>query len=217
MSTIQLISATVSAETSPTLVGSRHLITTTATPETGSSTTIFGTRVTVKPPSQAYTHTPHKSLRQCGTDPFDNKFGVSHSSPGPGRIAGTRKSRHDPISPPYNHGEHPPTYSTWDKGAEPKLPTPFTIYMLWLGCRKSGSFQHFLHSDLRALEQLSPFPLFFGSLDLSVYAFPSTHLPVGTPQKPLKSTLSLSLVCATPNRRGRRTALLPLHYLSLSL
>jgi hypothetical protein len=107
MSTVQVVSATISKETSPrttrTVAGSWDLIPTTATPEAGSSTIISGTRVSVglpTPPPQASTHVPHQSLQQGEVDPFDNFFGVSHSSPRSLRIGGTRESRHDTTLPP---------------------------------------------------------------------------------------------------------------------
>ncbi|KAF9652662.1 hypothetical protein BDM02DRAFT_3108734 [Thelephora ganbajun] len=140
MSTVRLVSATVSTETSPrttrTVTGSWDLIPTTATPEAGSSTIISGTRVSVEFPTQpprVSTHAPHQSLQQSEADPFDNFFGVSHSSPRSSRIGGTHESRHDATLPPYHHGEDLPAYSTWDEEAGPKEPPTLAMYMFKYG------------------------------------------------------------------------------------
>ena len=209
MSTIQHISATVSSETTPTtriVTGSWDLIPTNSTPEAGSSTIISGTRMPVElpiPPPQASTHAPHQSLQQGEVDPFDNFFGVSHSSPRSSRVAGTRESRHDTTPPPYHHGEDLPAYSTWDEEGGHKEPPTLAMYMFKYGFCKSHLFERFCRGNLRVLQQCSPFS---GSLDLSYSAFPSAHLPIGNPQKLLKSALSLSLICATPKRSGRGAA-----------
>ena len=145
MSAVRLVSATVSAETSPrtarTVTGSWDLIPTTATPEAGSSTIISGTRVPVElptPPPQASTHAPHQTLQQGEVDPFDNFFGVSSTRSS--RVGGTRESRHDATPPPYHHGEQLPAYSTWDEEAGPKEPPTLAMYMFKYGFRKSHHF-----------------------------------------------------------------------------
>lgn len=144
MSTVRFVSATISTETSPhttrTVTGSWDLIPTTATPEAGSSTIISGTRVSVElptPPPQASTHAPHQSLQQGEVDPFDNFFGVLHSSPRSSRIGGTHESRHDGTLPSYHHGEELPAYSRWDEEAGPKEPPTLAMYMFKYGFCKS--------------------------------------------------------------------------------
>ena len=152
MSSARVISATVSSETSPhtrTVAGSWDLIPSTAVPEAGSSTIISGTLMPVDLPTtppQASTHAPHQPLQQSEVDPFDNFFGVSHSSPST-RIGGTHESRHDVTLPPY-YGEELPAYSRWDEEAGPREPPTLAMYMFKYGFCKSQSFHHLRHRDL---------------------------------------------------------------------
>ena len=151
MSSVRLVSATVSTEASPstrTVTGSWEVVPSTAVPEAGSSTIISGTRVSVElpvPPPQASTHAPHQSLHQNEVDPFDNFFGVSHSSPRPSR-SGTHESRHDVTPPPY-HGEDLPAYSRWDEEAGPKEPPTLAMYMFKYGFCKSQPPRHLRHRN----------------------------------------------------------------------
>ncbi|KAF9787870.1 hypothetical protein BJ322DRAFT_587480 [Thelephora terrestris] len=137
MSSVQIVATTVSSETSPrtrTVAGSWDLIPSTAIPEAGSSTIISGTLVPVElpiTPPQVSTHAPHQSLQLVEVDPFDNFFGISHSSPS-SRIGGTRESRHDITLPPY-HGEELPAYSRWDEEAGAKEPPTLAMYMFKYG------------------------------------------------------------------------------------
>ena len=174
MSTVRFVSATVSTEISPrttrTVTGSWDLIPTTATPEAGSPTIISGTRVPVElptPPPQASTHAPHQSLQQGEVDPFDNFFGVSHSSPQSSRIGGTHESRHDATLPPYHNGEDLPAYSTWDEEAGPKEPPTLAMYMFKYGFCKSHNFSI---SSTATYELFTVFPIFWilGSIILCV-------------------------------------------------
>ena len=144
MSTSRVVSATVSTEISPsntrTVIGCWDLIPTTTIPEAGPSTIISGSRVPMElptPPPQASTHSPHQPLQQGEADPFDDFFGVSHSSPRPSPIGGTRESRHDATLPSYHHGEDLPAYSRWDEEAGPKEPPTLAMYMFKYGFCKS--------------------------------------------------------------------------------
>jgi hypothetical protein len=152
MSSVQVVSATISSETSTrtrTVAGSWDLIPSTAIPDAGSSHIISGTRVSVElptPPPQAPTHAPHQSL-QSEVDPFDNFFGVSHQS---SRVERPRESRHDTSPPPYR-GEDLPAYSRWDEEAGPKEPPTLAMYLFKYGFCKFDSPHHLRHYDLQAL------------------------------------------------------------------
>lgn len=149
MSSVQVVSATISSEVSPhthTVTGTWDHIPSTAIPDAGSSRIISGTRVSIElptPPPQASTHTPHQPLPQGDADPFDNFFGISHSS----RIGGTHGSRHDTSPPPYR-GEDLPAYSRWDEEAGSKEPPTLAMYLFKYGFCKSESLHHLYHGDL---------------------------------------------------------------------